>query len=152
MNFLPKIAPTIFVHFKNPATDEPLYVLKERTNPDTDQVELVRALDEDGKEKPIGVMAYTPGSKVYRSAEQMNATENIAAGKKGLTGGKLFDQQTKLLARTVYKYVNFDVDGQGANYETNMKFFNDEENEAMRVQVQNDQADLGKSLKPAAKG
>lgn len=144
------VAATMFYQFRDPETDQPVWVMKEQENPETGNLELVYDLDEKGEKKPIGVKAYTPGSKIYRNAEQINATANIKRGKKALTGEVLYANQTDLLARTVIEYVNFDYKGKPASLETNREMFEDVEWVAIREQVANDQADLGKSSKKAA--
>lgn len=145
------IAAVMFIQFRDPETDRPLFVMKEEEDPDAPgQMRLVFDLDEKGQKKPIGVRAYSPGSKIYRNATAVNATANIKLGKKGLNGQALFDNQTDLLARTVFEYVNFDYNGEKASLETNRAMFADEAWEAVREQVSNDQADLGKSLKNTA--
>lgn len=145
------IAAVMFIQFRDPATDQLMWVMKEEEDPDAPgQIRLVYDLDEQGKKKPIGVRAYSPGSKIYRNAAAINATANIARGKKGLNGAVLFENQTDLLARTVFEYVNFDYNGEKASLETNRAMFADEAWEAVREQVSNDQADLGKSLKNTA--
>lgn len=143
LNNLPTTAPTLFVHFKNAATGERLY--STRTIPgdgdNESKVEQVR----------IGVHVYTPGSKIYRNAQNMNITANIKAGKKELSGAKLDEQQTDLLARTTFKIEGFELDG-GVTVDTLRAFYDNEIYAAYREQVAEEQADLGKSLKPAAKG
>jgi hypothetical protein len=150
LNQLPTTAPTLFVHFKNAATGDRLYVMREKEI-EGGGVEVVRAKDDAGKDKPIGVMVYTPGSKMFRTASNMNSTENIKAGKKELSGAKLDEQQVNLLARTTFKLVNFEIEG-GCNFESLKAFYDDEANVAYREQVADEQADLGKSLIASVKG
>lgn len=139
---LPKTSPTLFVHFKNAATGERLYKMREVDG------QQVRAKDDAGKEIRMGVWVYTPGSKVYRTAENMNITANIKAGKKELSGAKLDEQQTDKLARTTFKTEGFEVEG---GVEGLRAFYDDEANVVYREQVAEEQADLGKSLIAAAK-
>lgn len=139
---LPKTAPTIFVHFKNPETGERVYSTRTTEIDGAPKTEKVR----------VGVWVYTPGSKIYRTADNMNTTANIRAGKKELTGAKLFEQQTDLLARTTFKLEGFDIDGSAApGFESLKAFYDAEENVAIREQVQEEQADLGKSSTVIAK-
>ena len=146
---LPATAMTLFVHFKNEATGEKLYVMEMQ---DVEGVPTaVQKLDGEGKAMPIGVMVYTPGSKVYRTAANMNATDNIKAGRKELSGDKIDQQQVNLLARTTIRPVNFDLDG-GNNFDAWREFYDNGENVAYREQVAEAQADLGKSLIASVKG
>lgn len=146
------VAATAFYQFRDPATDQPLFAMKEEEDPEAPgQTRIVFDRDEKGQKKPIGVRAYTPGSKIYRTAANINQTANIKLGKKALTGEKLESDQIDLLSRTVYEYVNFDYKGETkASFETNREMFNDNEWVAIREQIANDQADLGKSLKNTA--
>lgn len=139
---LPTTAPTLFVHFKNAATGALLFAMITRTN-DAGVTEEVRAKDESGKDKPIGVTVYTPGSKVYRTAMNMNATANMKGGKKELSGEKLDQQQTDLLARTTIKVHNFEC---ATGFDALRAWYDDEANVAYREQVADEQGDLGKSL------
>ena len=155
---LPKTAATLFVHFKNAATGALLYVMKEKTvgEGENARTELVRKTDEDGKEMPIGATVYTPGSKSYRTASNMNATANFKGGKKEMTGEKFDQQQVDLLARTTIKFHHVD-DGKGGNvnannFEAARAWYDADENVAYREQVAEEQADLGKSLIQPVKG
>jgi hypothetical protein len=140
LNNLPTTAPTLFVHFKNAATGERLYSQRTvETEGGSKQVDVA-----------IGVHVYTPGSKIYRNAQNMNITANIKAGKKELSGAKLDEQQTDLLARTTFKIEGFELEG-GVTVDTLRAFYDNEAYAAYREQVAEEQADLGKSLKPAAK-
>lgn len=134
MNLLPQTAPTLFVHLKNVATGERLFGTRTVTVDGVEKTEQVR----------IGVHVYTPGSKVFRTAMNMNATENIKAGKKDLSGAKIDEQQVNLLARTTFKLEGFEVPG-GCNFESLKAWYDDEGNIAYREQVAEEQADLGKS-------
>jgi len=140
LNQLPTTAATLFVHFKNAATGERLFA--------------TRTANVDGVEKteqvPMGVYVYTPGSKVYRTASNLNATENIKAGKKELSGAKLDEQQVNLLARTTFKLSGFELEG-GTTFESLKAFYDNEAYAAYREQVADEQADLGKSLIASAK-
>lgn len=138
------VAALVFIHFRDPATDQPMYVQK-----DVEKDGVTQTVDDLAK--PIGVRAYTPGSTYYRNAEATNATASFRAGKKGLTGEGMYNQQTELLAKTVKEYVNFEYDDAGASYENNKKLFADLEFVAIREQVHADQADLGKCSKAPAK-
>lgn len=140
---LPTTAATLFVHFKNAADGERLYKMREVDG------QMVRAKDDAGKDIRMGVWVYTPGSKIYRTAQNMNITANIKAGKKELSGAKLDEQQTDLLARTTFKTEGFEIEG---GVDGLRAFYDDEQYAAYREQVAEEQADLGKSLKPAAKG
>lgn len=137
---LPKTAPTLFVHFKNAATGERLYSTRTVEVEGATKTEQVR----------VGVHVYTPGSKVYRTAMNLNATENIKAGKKELSGAKLDEQQVNLLARTTFKAEGFEIEG-GCTFDGLKAFYDNEENVAYREQVADEQADLGKSLTVTAK-
>lgn len=138
---LPKILPTLFIHLKHPQTGERLFF--ERT--------VDTAEGQKTESAPVGVTVYTPGSKTYRTAANLNATENIKAGKKELNGAKLDEQQVNLLARTT-------ISAQGIpelatlNFESLKAFYDNEENVAYREQIADEQADLGKSCKTSAKG
>lgn len=133
---LPQTAPTLFVHFKNPANGEKLYTTKTVNIDGADKTEQVK----------VGVHVYTPGSKQYRTAMNMNATENIKAGKKELSGAKLDEQQVNLLARTTFKIEGFEIEG-GCTFEALKAFYDNEAHVSYREQVADEQADLGKSFK-----
>lgn len=145
---LPKIAMTMFVHFKSPVNGEPLYIMEEKEIQGVPT--MVRAKDDEGKEMPVGVMMYTPGSKMFRTAANMNATENIRGGKKEVSGEKVDKQGVNLLARTAIKPVGFELEG-GNNYDAWFSFFDADENVVYRDQVAEEQADLGKSYVASAK-
>lgn len=130
-----------FIHFRDPATDAPMF----KTD---DNGEFVK--DADGNKLPIGVKVYGPGSTQYRNAQAAIQTENIKAGKKGLTGNRIQRNETELLARTTVEYVNFDYEGASASYETNLKFYEDVEVAHLRDQVSEKQADYGNFLPNAA--
>lgn len=134
------IAATLFVHFKDPATNQPEYETNEAG-------EFV--LDADGNKKPIGVRIYGPGSVQFRNAQAAIATGNIKLGKKGLKGEILFANETEILARTTAEFVNFTYSGQGANLENNRKFYDDVELVHYREQVSEAQGDLGNFTKSA---
>jgi hypothetical protein len=136
---LPTTAATLFVHFKNAATGERLFANVSREIDGATKTEQV----------PMGVTVYTPGSKQYRTAQNMNITANIKAGKKELSGAKLDEQQTDLLARTTISTSGFEIEG---GVDGLRAFYDNEAYAAYREQVAEEQADLGKSLKPAAKG
>lgn len=139
LNHLPVTAPTLFVHFKRADNGEKLYVTRNKEDGSTEQVR-------------VGVWVYTPGSKVYRTAANMNTTSNIKAGKKELSGAKLDEQQVELLARTTFKLEGFEIDGSVTpGFEALKAFYDDERFAAYREQVADEQADLGKSLTAAVK-
>lgn len=138
---LPTTAPTLFVHFKNAATGERLFAVRTAQTESGEKTEQV----------PMGVHVYTPGSKIYRTASNMNATENIKAGKKELSGAKLDEQQVNLLARTTFKTSGFELEG-GCTFEALKAFYDNEAYAAYREQVADEQADLGKSLIASVKG
>lgn len=136
------VAAVMFIQLRNPETDALMW----QVDPETGEYKL----DAEGNKQPIGVRAYSPGSKIYRTAESTIATANIKRGKKGLTGDVLHENQTDLLSRTVYEYVGFDYNGEKAGLDTNRKLFEDPEYVAVREQIANAQADLGNALKKAA--
>lgn len=153
---IPRTLPTLFVHLKDPTTGSFLFVMREKEI-EGGGVQLVPATDENGKPKRIGVWVYTPGSKVYRTAENMNATANMRDGKKGLTGEKLDQQLTDKLARTTFKLENMDgiVNGYSGTekekFDALSAFYDDEQFVAYREQIADEQADLGKSSTSTAK-
>lgn len=137
------VAAFTFIHFRNPATDAPLYVMDDYTD-ENGQPQTRRALDNDGKEMPVGVKAYGPGSKPYRRSAERIQTASIARGKKGLTGAALRENATTLMSETVFEYVNFDYNGQACCVETNRAMLDDDQYVAVRDQIEAEQADLGK--------
>ena len=131
------IVPTKFIHFRTPDTNALMYAgVKEDGTPDTD--------------KPIGVRAYGPGSAVYRKVQGKITTASIAAGKKGLTGESLFENQVKLLAGTVTEFINFEYEGAGASVENTAKFYSNPALVHFKEQTEAEQQDLGGFLPTAA--
>lgn len=142
MTGLPKILPTLFVHLKDPASGERLFATRKVEVEGVEKNEPVR----------VGVWVYTPGSKIFRTASNMNATENIKAGKKELSGAKLDEQQVALLARTTFKLEGFEIEGSTTpSVEALKKWYDNEENVAYREQIADEQADLGKSSSTSSK-
>lgn len=137
-----KVVPTLFIQFRDPATDALMF--------------------KDGdNEKPVGVDVYGPGSTQYRNAQAAIATANIKRGKKGLTGTTIQDNETELLARTTRRFVNFeyvvaDKDGNDTtlpeSLETYKKFYDDVELAHLREQVVEKQGDLGNFTPTASNG
>jgi hypothetical protein len=140
----------MFVHLKDPATGAPLFVMRKKEL-DGGGEQMVPVLDDANKPKRIGVHVYTPGSKIYRNAKNINATANMKDGKKGLTGEKLDQQETDLLARTTFKLENMDGLVDTCTVEALRAFYDNEEFVAYREQIAEEQADLGKSSTSTAK-
>jgi hypothetical protein len=101
------IAAMTFVHFKNPADNTRMYVTNENKPTGCSDGPDGFARDPSGNKLPIGVRVYGPGSVEYRKAEDKINDENLKLGKKGLSGARLRQNQTTLLARTTSEFVNF---------------------------------------------
>ena len=127
---------TFFVHFRDASTNARLYVLDGEGKPDPS--------------KPIGVKVCGPGSYRYRQVQGQITTDSIKAGKKGLTGESLRENQVRLLAGTVTEFVNFEYEGRGASAENNAAFFGNVELVHYKEQTEESQADLGNFLPTAA--
>lgn len=138
MNSLDDLAlkPTKFVHFKHPATDEPVY----RKDADGN----------DDRERPVGVNVYGPGSKEYRAAQTAITNEAIQRGRKKVTAEMIQRNAVETLARCTYEYVNFDYQGKPAGVENNRAFFADDQYAHFREQVQSEMGDFGGFLPSAS--
>ncbi len=137
------VSAAMFIHFTDVETGAKVYEQKTTEGPEGLQ-------EVDDLDKPVGVRAYGPGSTQYRNAEAAVATAQLKAGRKTLTGDKLFDNVTEVMARTVFQYVGFDYNGQtinGADRDTalalNRKLLSDPVYAAVRDQISEKQGDLG---------
>lgn len=154
------VAAFTFIQFRNPETDALLFVTETVRNAETGQDEQVFKLDANGQKMPIGVKVYGPGSKQYRREFSKIQTANIQRGKKGLTGETLRQNETDLLSKTTFEWVNFTYEplaAGGAAVETlscspenNAKLYDDGRYIAVREQVAAEQGDLGNFAKASS--
>lgn len=140
MSFLSRmaVAALVFVHFRHPGTGEKMYA------PD--------AAGKNDLDKPIGIVMATPGSTEYRAAEAAINTENLRLGFKNLTGERMHQNQTDLLAKTAREFKNFDYNGKGCSEEAARQLFDDPEYVAVREQCIAGQGDLGNASRAMSKG
>jgi hypothetical protein len=123
------LAPSKFVHFKHPASDELVYR---------------KAADgEDDPERPVGVRVYGPGSKEYRVAQTALTNEQIQRGRKKITAEMIQRNAVETLARCTYEFVNFDYAGKPAGLEANRAFYADDRFVHFREQIQSEMGDFG---------
>lgn len=137
---------TIFVHFKNDATGDLVYLKDPITG-------------EDDKSKPVGVNIVTPGSKEYKRAQSTLMQAAIDAKRKKVTASQIEANAVELLAMTTTSFVNFDYNGpEGAELPTgapqidrSRAFFLDPMYANLRAQVEEKQGDTGAFLaKPSS--
>lgn len=118
-----------FVHFKNPKTDEPVYLPGADGKPD--------------ESKPVGVNIYGPGTKHYRESQSAITQEAIDRKRRKITAELLSKNAVELVARLTVEYVNFEYNGKGASLDNNRAFYGDEKFEHLRDQVQEKLGDVG---------
>lgn len=144
------LAATLFVHFRHPASDEPVFALFPEGHS--------RAGEPD-ESKPVGVRIYGPGSKEYRATQTALLNEAIERRKKKVTAEAIESNAVKTLARTTFEFVNFtykaegdesEGEGQGYSPETAQLFYSDRRYVHLREQVQDAQGDHGRFLPSAA--
>ncbi len=136
----------IFVHFKNDATGEPVFLNDPLTGkPDPS--------------KPVGVRIYGPGSKEYKAAQSAIMQEAIDEKKKKVTAKGIEDTAVELLARTTIEFVGFTYEGSEDNplpenasfLERARAFHLDPEYVNLQEQIKSKQGDLGAFLPKATK-
>lgn len=145
MNALARMAvkALMFIQFRDVSTNAPLW----QTDAEGNELK-----DADGNPMPVGVRCYGPGSKQYRDAEDAVSTSTIRDGKKGLTGQKVRENQTKIMARTITEFVGFEYEELTPNGKEpaereaiNARLLNDPAYIAVRDQIAEKQSDLGNS-------
>ena len=131
------LKPTTFVHFVNPATDEPIYLALPEGHPKAGEPDL---------DKPVGVNVYGPGSKEYRAAQTAITQENIDRKRRKVTADLIQKNAVELLARTTYEFVNFQYEGKTAGLEACRAFYLDPRFTHLKEQVQDKQGAFGDFL------
>lgn len=130
------IAATLFVHFTNAATGEPIYKTDEAGEFE---------LDANEKKIPVGVNVYGPGSVQYRNAQAELTTEALERrrNKKNITGHTLMSNEVELLARTTIGFVGFTYKGgDGSTLDNRREFYNDVALVHFKEQVSDKQGDV----------
>jgi hypothetical protein len=136
----------IFVHFKNDATGEPVYLKDPITG-------------EDDKSKPVGVNMVTPGSKDYKAAQSVLLQRAIDEKNKKVTARKIEANGVELLAMTTTAFVNFDYNGPddaqlaagASQLDRSRAFYLDPMYANLRAQVEEKMGDTGAFLaKPSS--
>src|SRR3569832_1871519 len=117
----------MFVHFVNPATDEPIYLALPEGHPKAGEPDL---------DKPVGVNVYGPGSKEYRAAQTAITQENIDRKRRKVPADLNQKNTKKLLARTTYEFVNFQYEGKTTNHKTNQTNNHNPQKTHQKKQVQ----------------
>lgn len=148
-----KLAPTLFVHFTNPRTGDPVYLPQAETFPEGHELAGQPNPDagEDDETKPVGVNAYGPGSKEYRAAQTAITNESIERKRRKVTAELIEKNGVELIARVTYEFVNFDYKGKGYTVDTARAFYLDPEYVHLKEQVQDKMGDYGNFLPSASK-
>ncbi len=123
-----------FHQFTDPASGELIVETDEAGN---------KVLDGEGKEKPVGVMVFGPGTKQYRAAQTAITDEAIERKRKKVTAAMINSAGLELIARTTESFVNFDYEGKPASLEVNRLFYGDERFLHFKDQVQEKMGDFG---------
>lgn len=139
------LAATLFVHFKDPRSDEPVYHPQAATFPEGHELagQANPNAGEPDLERPVGVRIYGPGSKEYRAAQTAITNENIERKRKKVTAELIEKNAVELLARTTYEFVGFDYQGKGASPEVCRAFYLDAQFVHLKEQVQAGMGDYG---------
>lgn len=131
------LAATLFVQFRDPRTDEPVFNVFPDDHPDAGA---------PNPADPVGVRVYGPGSKEYRAAQSAITNEAIERKRKKVTAELIEKNAVELLARVTSEFVGFDYEGKGASLETNRAFYLDPRFVHLRDQVQEKMGDYGNFL------
>ncbi len=131
------LKPTLFVHFRHPATDEPVYKKFPAGHDKAGEPDL---------EQPVGVDIYGPGSKEYRAASTAITNEAIERKRRKVTAELIQKNAVELLARCTSRFVNFEYQGKGSTLENNRAFYLDDQYTHLREQVQENMGDYGRFL------